>query len=313
LEQDHFLALWRRALNQLALDTLTPALLERWATERGLQLEHVGERDVGAFNPIKCIVLKLADGAGACFPTIPPRGNSLWEARQANAERRAGIWEKIEWFSPFWIPHGKVRELLNAVDRVPKERAIEVFNYHTSTLYTLAFQAVCIEQFMGKARSLIEFVPLAREAYLAFYSGYRAASLAALIPVIEGALTQIVEGGGDLKPGEKVDRAIDKAVALAAKLRFEKMWVPREYLTTEFLFSHDLQVFAFETFRRWLHRSFFRETGEYDGRTWLNRHVFAHACRRRGNNRPISLGSWLRWRRWASWSHGMTIRTRYPS
>lgn len=273
---EHFLALWRRALNRPALDTLTPALLEGWATERGLQVEQAQERDVGAFNPIKCIVLKLVGGASGCFPKIPPRGDLLWESRHANAERRAGIWEKMEWFSPFWIPNGKVRELLSAVDRVPKERAIEVFNYHTSTLYTLAFQAVCIEQFMRKARSLAEFVPLAREAYLAFYSGYRAASLAALIPVIEGALTRIVEGGGDLKPGEKVDRAIDKAVALAAKLRFEKMWVPREYLTTEFLFSHDQMVFAFETFRRWLHRSFFRQTGEYDGRTWLNRHVFAH-------------------------------------
>lgn len=234
------------------------------------------ERDVGAFNPIKCIVLKLAGGAVACFPKIPPSGDRTWEARHANAERNASIWEKMEWFSPFWIPHGKIRELLSAVDHVPKERAIEVFNYHTSTLYTLAFQAVCIEQFMAKARSLAEFVPLAREAYLAFYSGYRAASLAALIPVIEGALTRIVEGGDELKPGEKVDRAIDKAIALAAELRFEKMWVPREYLTTGFLFSHDQQVFAFETFRRWLHRSFFRPTGEYDGRTWLNRHVFAH-------------------------------------
>lgn len=273
---DHFLALWRRALNQPSLDTLTPALVEGWTAERGLQVEHAQERDVGAFNPLKCIVVKLVSGAAACFPKIPPRGDSLWEARHANAERRAGIWEKMEWFSPFWIPNGKVRELLSAVDLAPRERAIEVFNYHTSTLYTLAFQAVCIEQFMAKTRSLVEFVPLAREAYLAFYSGYRAASLAALIPVVEGALARIVEGSGDLKPGENVDRAIDKAIALAAKLRFDKMWVPREYLTTEFLFSHDERVFAFETFRRWLHRSFFRQTGEYDGRTWLNRHVFAH-------------------------------------
>src|SRR6185437_2163563 len=128
---DHFLALCRRALNQPSLDTLTPALVESWVAERGLQVEHAQERDVGAFNPIKCIVLKLVGGAAACFPKIPPRGDLLWEARHANAERRAGIWEKMEWFSPFWIPNGKVRELLSAVDRAPKERAIEVFNYHT--------------------------------------------------------------------------------------------------------------------------------------------------------------------------------------
>ena len=277
LNTDHFLALWRRALNEPNLGALTPALIEGWATERGLRVERVEERAIGAFNPIKCIVLTLSDGTAACFPKIPPMGDAMWEAQQANAERKAGIWEKVEWFSPFWLPHDKVMELLGALELAPKEQAIDVFNYHTSTLYTLAFQAVCIEQFMAQAPSLVEFVPLAREAYLAFYSGYRAASLAALIPAIEGALTRIVAGGDDLKPGEKVDRAVDKAVALAAKLRFEKMWVPREYLTTEFLFSQDLWVFAFETFRRWLHRSFFRPTGEYDGQTWLNRHVFAHA------------------------------------
>jgi hypothetical protein len=224
----------------------------------------------------KCVVLKLVGGVCACFPKIPPSGNATWDARQGNANRRAGIWEKMEWFSPFWIPHGRISELLAVVERSPKEQAIEVFNYHTSTLYTLAFQAVCIEQFMAKSRSLAEFVPLAREAYLAFYSGYRAASVAALIPAIEGALTRIVEGGDELKPGEKIDRAIDKAIALAAEQHFKKMWVPREYLTTEFLFPQDERVFAFETFRRWLHRSFFRPTGEYDGQTWLNRHVFAH-------------------------------------
>lgn len=46
-DHDHFLALWRRALNQPSLDTLTPALVESWAAERGLQVERVEERDIG--------------------------------------------------------------------------------------------------------------------------------------------------------------------------------------------------------------------------------------------------------------------------
>src|SRR5208337_2330876 len=36
-------------------------------------------------------------------------------------------------------------------------------------------------------------------------------------------------------------------------------------------------VFFFETFSRWLHGSFFSSTGEYNGSTWLNRHLFTHA------------------------------------
>ncbi|MCX5540024.1 hypothetical protein M3A49_11045 [Paraburkholderia sp. CNPSo 3076] len=66
-------------------------------------------------------------------------------------------------------------------------------DYHTSTVYNIPFQALCVAQIMPQARSLQEFAPLAREA-----------------------------------------------------------------------------------FRRWLQRSFFCNTGEYDGATWLNRHLFAH-------------------------------------
>lgn len=65
----------------------------------------------------------------------------------------------------------------NVGSRCTKERAIELFDYHTSTLYTLAFQAVCITQIMPQPRSLKEIVPLAREAYLGVYSGYRASSI----------------------------------------------------------------------------------------------------------------------------------------
>ena len=48
------------------------------------------------------------------------------------------------------------------------------------------------------------------------------------------------------------------------------------YLTKDYLLGQDERVFAFETFRRWLQKSFFQKTGEYDGLTWLNRHMFAH-------------------------------------
>jgi hypothetical protein len=56
------------------------------------------------------------------------------------------------------------------------------------------------------------------------------------------------------------------------------MWAPAEYQTTDYLLGQDERVFAFETFRRWLQQSFFRKTGEYDGATWLNRHLFAHGA-----------------------------------
>jgi len=62
-------------------------------------------------------------------------------------------------------------------------------------------------------------------AYLDVYSGYRASSIAALIPAIEGSLTRIVS---DLDSAasvpDKIDHAIDRAIRTAAELHFEGMW-----------------------------------------------------------------------------------------
>lgn len=275
-----FLALWKRAQNHPSIGDLTPSLVESWAIARGVDVVAVEERDVGVFAPTRSIVLTSHEGR-ACFPKIATRGDSNWELNHRNAISKASLWEKMEWFEPLWIPTGSTQQLLTDAAHCSKEDAINQFDYHTSTLYTLAFQAVCIAQLLPRARSLVDFSPLAREAYLAFYSGYRASSIAGLIPVIEGALTRIVAGagaGGDLPIPEKVDRTIRGAIERAARLHFEEMWVPREYLTTEYLFGQDERVFVFETFRRWLLRSFFRKSGEYDGATWLNRHVFAHGA-----------------------------------
>ncbi len=130
---------------------------------------------------------------------------------------------------------------------------------------------------MPNARSLSEIVPLAREAYLGFYSGYRASSIAALIPAIEGGLTRIVSDlGPQATAPEKIDHAINRAIQTAAQLHFEGMWVPAEYSTVDYLFGQDERVFAFETFRRWLRDYFFCNTENYRGLTWLNRHMFAH-------------------------------------
>lgn len=274
---DHFLAIWRRALNQPTLDSLTPALIKSWATERGLKVEDAEERDIGPFGTTKSIILTV-QGGRACFPKVPPKGDPKWEYRRSGADRKVALWDKIEWFSPLWVPHGPIQILLMEAANCSKERAIELFDYHTSTIYTLAFQAVCIAQIMPQAHSLGEFCPLAREAYLAFYSGYRASSIAALIPVIEGSLTRIVSGiGVDLSVSDKINRAVSRAIECAARIHFEQMWVPKEYLTTEYLLGQDERVFFFETFGRWLHSSFFSTTGQYNGSTWLNRHLFAHA------------------------------------
>jgi hypothetical protein len=271
-----FKGIWHRALSEPSLEGLTTELIAGWARDKGLVDPVATAREVGAFNPTPGIVLE-AGGQKACFPRIPSEGDALLNVRRKMRDDEALLWEKMEWFAPLWLPRDKIREMVAAVKHCTKERAIELFDYHTSTLYTLAFQAVCIAQIMPQARSLKEIVPLAREAYLGVYSGYRASSIAALIPAIEGSLTRIVS---DMAPGattpDKIDHAINRAIRTAAKLHYERMWVPDEYKTTDYLFAQDERVFAFETFRRWLRNYFFCNTEDYQGLTWLNRHMFAH-------------------------------------
>lgn len=273
--QANFLAIWRRALDLATLADLDASTVGLWAEQRGLVVLEVVECDIGAFQPTRAIVLKV-EGGSACFPKISHTNDPKWLDAKVSAERLASIWEKMEWFSPLWVPRGKYQALLKETEHCSRDQAVKLFDYHFSTVYTLAFQAVCIAQLLPCSRSLAEFAPLAREAYLAFYSGYRASSIAALIPVIEGALKRINIDSPGLPLPEQIDRVFERASALAARLHFDGKWVPREYMSIDYLFGQDERVFAFETFKRWLKGSFFQNTGKYDGSTWLNRHLFAH-------------------------------------
>lgn len=162
--------IWHRAKNTLALASLTPEIVRSWAMERGLDVVSVEEHQAGAFAKTPAIVLTVGD-VKACFPKIASTGDPAWQARRQRSEEKAALWEKMEWFSPLWISRSEVDKILNDARNCSRERAIQLFGYHTSTLYTLAFQAVCIAQILPQSRSLGEVCSLAREAYLGFYGG----------------------------------------------------------------------------------------------------------------------------------------------
>ncbi len=54
-----FEGIWQRALNEPSLGTLTPNLIAKWASEKGLTDPVAIARDVGAFYPIPSIVLEV--------------------------------------------------------------------------------------------------------------------------------------------------------------------------------------------------------------------------------------------------------------
>lgn len=272
--EKRFRAIWLR-LGNLEHKDFTPDIVECWASQKGLSDVSARMGEVGVFNGTPCIVLE-ASGRKACFPTIPHSGDDSWKARRVAREQEALLWDKVEWFVPLWLPQEKIGELLTAVNNCSREQAVELFDYHTSTLYTLPFQAICIAQIIPVSRSLHEIVPLAREAYLSYYSGYKASATAALIPAIEGGLTRISSLSQDVSTHTKIDHTLNRAIKTAVDLHFGGMWAPEEYKTVDYLLGQDERVFAFETFRRWLKNHFFCQTGNYQGVTWLNRHMFAH-------------------------------------
>ena len=270
-----FTEIWSRTNAYVAGGgAVSAALISQWAMDRGLAVTNAQESVVGIFSPIPAVVLDI-DGRKACFPLMG-KSSPEWITRRAAADRTAELWKKVEWFGPLWVPMGKLGELLKAIEHHTGENAIQHFDYHLSTAYTLPFQAICIAQLLPKTRSLSVFAPLAREAYLAFYSGHRASSVAALIPVIEGGLKRIASATLELNPLDAIDKVVNRACDLAADLHFNGMWVPDSYRSIDFLFGQDERVFVFETFRRWIRGAFFQKTDNYSGVTSLNRHLFAH-------------------------------------
>ncbi|MDB0554448.1 hypothetical protein LBW46_25925, partial [Ralstonia solanacearum] len=73
-------------------------MIQKWASERGLTVDQVEERDIGTFVTTKSIVLTV-NGQQAGFPKIPSEGDPNWQLRRQFADRDAALWDKLEWFS----------------------------------------------------------------------------------------------------------------------------------------------------------------------------------------------------------------------
>lgn len=111
------------------------------------------EREIGIFAKIPAVVLTVGN-VKACFTKIQATGDPNRELRWQAAEAKAALWEKMEWFSPLWIPRNKVDRILSDAKARSREQAMEMFNYHTSTLYALAFPGGVYRANLPQARSL---------------------------------------------------------------------------------------------------------------------------------------------------------------
>ena len=68
-----FKGIWQRALNEPSLGALTPELIAKWASDKGLADPVAIARDVGAFHPTPSIVLEVGGERRASLKR-PSRG-----------------------------------------------------------------------------------------------------------------------------------------------------------------------------------------------------------------------------------------------
>lgn len=273
----HFGALWSRLQSQRRTRAVNPSELQTWASARGLSVLSAEKAEIGSFHKTPGILLTVAEGK-AFFPDLKPQEDKNWQERNTIANENLALWKKVEWFSPLWVPTLSANKILADIKNRSKEESLKLFDYHTSTIYTISFKATCITQIFNRSNSLRDIAPLAREAFLAFYSGYRAASIAALIPAIEGSIVRMASNDPHSRDNlqEKIKICMEKTINKYAKKHFSSVWIPDQYLKTEYLLGEDEIVFFLESFRLWLQESFFARTDSYTGLTWLNRHLFAH-------------------------------------
>lgn len=104
--ENTFKGIWRRARNEPSVEALTPELIAKWASDKGLADPIVTARDVRAFHPTPSIVLEIG-GRKACFPRVPVAGDEFWSRRRRAKEDEALLWEKMEWFVPLMAASGQ--------------------------------------------------------------------------------------------------------------------------------------------------------------------------------------------------------------
>tara|TARA_R110000824_G_scaffold346219_1_gene532950 strand:- start:88 stop:978 length:891 start_codon:yes stop_codon:yes gene_type:complete len=275
-----FRGIWLRLLYSKSYAKPDLAAIEKWAEDKGLSNVSVEEVETGVFVRIPAIKLTTSEGA-ALFPKCLPGEIPGIAQKKKFLSLREKVWEKADWFEPPYIIMRVTNPIIHSLTKVlsaDRELIEGDFEHHITGIYSMVDCATAIEQLFPNSLVLKEHTKTIREAYLSYYSGYKTASIAALIPIVESAINDFLsaEAKSNLKLLEKVDYVIDVAVEKATLIHYEHCWIAREFTNIEHLKLVDERIYLFETLRRWLSFSFFSKTSNYKGLSGLNRHVFAH-------------------------------------
>lgn len=235
---------------------------------------------VGNGLSLECFMIESGTKK-ALFPiyTVQMDGFKQWSSRFTAIK---SMWEYIDWFIPPYIMNGHIESTMAQVfnfKNVSQERAQENFEHAITALYTIPDMCVFVEQVVPHSVVLSNHTNTLRESILSYYTGYKSAATASLIPIVESALQQLVNNQGVKgdKIKEKVENLIENAISKVNGLMISNdVWVDEQFKTQDVTCKLDERAMMFRIFGDWLKNSFFSNSKHYNKSSGLNRHIFSH-------------------------------------
>lgn len=248
--------------------------------QHGITVAEITVDGLGNGLSLSCFKIKCSLGV-AFFPLVTVRMEKFkdWDSRFILIKRR---WEFIDWFIPPYLMMGHINTTLKRTFSYcfgHQERALDEFEYALPLLYTISDMCVFVEQVAPCSYILSKHVNTLRESVLSFYTGYKSAATASLIPIVESALEQLVERlqvkGKHLK--DRIESLIGIAIdRVGFFLKPNDAWIDEQYNKQDVICKLDERALMLRIFGDWLKNSFFCNTKGYNKRSGLNRNIFAH-------------------------------------
>lgn len=245
-----------------------------------IKVQKIQLDSIGNGFPMRCFNIECELGT-AIFPLHTNRMSDFnkWADRFSSIKTR---WECVDWFIPPYIMNMHVNNSMSrafGICNLSKERALDEFEHALPSLYTIPDMCTFVEQVAPDSSVLSNHVNTLRESILSFYTGYKSAATASLIPIVESALVQLADNQNIPKKylKDRIEELINKVIERVNYYSIARgAWIDKQYKTIEFTCKLDDRAMMFRIFGDWLKNSFFSNSDKYDKRSGLNRHIFSH-------------------------------------
>lgn len=235
---------------------------------------NIEDYKLGNLNYIHSFYITCSLGK-AIFP-MELVGAVSFEQRFLSISNIISKWMSLEWFLPAFANNSLITKCMGGNANHLKENEIyKNFNENIAMLYNIEDICVFIEQMVPMSVVLSGHQKTLRESILSAYTGYPAAAIAALMPMVENSLDNFCRLNNNffsknhIRIGYLKKKIIDNFFS-------DDVWIDDNYKTYDVLSSIDTRLLISKVFFEWLSLYFFKNIDDYKGKTGLNRHIFSH-------------------------------------